>query len=157
MSKVRRSNAGRWILLVQALVFLVFGGLEVAAYPAETCPYMAQSRAIAEDLIRCPTYSGTHPIFEMYTFSLGKHLAMIGIVFVFFAVRGRSQAAIQAGLIYVPVTLLIDWIPVVSWLGAAGASTSSFPPLVMAALISCLLSASGLWLNGRHSEWSTTS
>ena len=39
MSDGFRSNAGRWILLFQALVFFVLGGIEVWAYPKETCPY----------------------------------------------------------------------------------------------------------------------
>jgi hypothetical protein len=153
MSSKSRSNAGRWLLAIQALVFFVMGGFQLWTYPAETCPYMAQSRAIAEARIECPDYSGDHPVFEMYTFSLGKHITMIGIVFTCFAVLGRSKMAIQAGLIYVPVALLADWIPPVTWLNASGASTSLVPPISWAALISCVLCAAGLALNARHSEW----
>ena len=153
MSNGSRANIGRWILAFQALVFFVLGGVEVWAYPQETCPYMAASRAVAEDRIRCPDYSGDHPVFEMYTFSLGKHLTMIGVVFAYFALRGRSKEAIQAGLAYAPVALLLDWIPPLTWLDSSGAGTSLFPPIFWVALISCALSAAGLVLNARHSEW----
>ncbi len=153
MSNGSRSNAGRWILVLQAFVFFVVGGLEVWIYPQEVCPYMAASRAVAEDRIQCPDYSGDHPVFEMYTFSLGKHLTMIGVVFAFFAMRGRSKAAIQAGLIYLPLALLLDWIPPLSWFHTTGAATSLVPPIAWAALFSCALSAVGLVLNARHSEW----
>ena len=153
MSEGFRSNAGRWILLFQALVFFVVGGIEVWAYPKETCPYMAQSRAVVEDLVRCPEYTGDHPVFEMYTFSLGKHLTMIGVVFAYFALGGRSKAAIQAGLIYVPVALLVDWIPPLTWLAVAGAGSSLFPPIAWVALVSCALSGVGLLMNARDSEW----
>jgi hypothetical protein len=148
-----RSNAGRWILLFQALVFFVVGGLQIWAFPTEACPFMARSRAVVVDLIQCPAYTGEHPVFEMYTFSLGKHLTMIGVVFSYFALLGRSRAAIQAGLIYAPVALLVDWIPPLTWLAATDSSTSLFPPILGVALVSCLLSAIGLSLNFRHAEW----
>lgn len=154
MSKERRSNAGRWILAVQALAFFVVGG-QRWAFPEETCPHMALSRAVAEDRIECPEYTGDRPVFEMYTFSLGKHLTMIGIVFGYFALLGRSKAAIQVGLVYAPVALLLDWVPPLTWFGSTGASTSVFPPIAWAALISCVLSAAGLAINARHSEWSS--
>ncbi len=157
MSSTALSNAGRWLLAVQALVFFAAGGLYLWSRPEETCPLMAQSRAVAETLIQCPEYAGVHPVFEMYTFSLGKHLTMIGIVFVYFAVLGQSKVAIQAGLIYAPVALLVDWIPPLTWLRATGAGTSLFPPIAWAALISCALSAAGLVLNDRHSEWRSDS
>ena len=153
MSNGSRTNLGRWILAVQALIFFVLGGFEVWAFPTETCTYMGRSRAVVEDQIRCPEYSGEHPIFEMYTFSLGKHLTMIGVVFAFFAMRGRSKAAIQAGLIYLPLALLLDWIPPLSWFHTTGAATSLVPPIAWAALVSCALSTVGLVLNARHSEW----
>lgn len=153
MSNGSRANIGRWILAFQAIVFFVLGGVDVWAYPEETCPYMAASRAVAEDRIQCPDYSGDSPVFEMYTFSLGKHLTMIGVVFTYFALRGRSKEAIQAGLVYAPVALLLDWIPPLTWLDSSGAGTSLFPPIFWAALISCALSAAGLVLNARHSEW----
>ncbi len=153
MSNGSRSNAGRWILVLQAFVFFVVGGLEVWIYPQEVCPYMAASRAVAEDRIQCPDYSGDHPVFEMYTFSLGKHLTMIGVVFAYFGLRGRSKVAIQTGLIYMPVALLIDWVPPLTWFDASGAGTSLFPPIFWAALISRALSAAGLVLNQRHPEW----
>ncbi len=149
-----RSNPGRWILVFQALVFFAAGGFEVWAFPTETCHFMALSRAVAEDLIQCPAYSGDHPVFEMYTFSLGKHLTMIGIVFAYFGLRGRSKAAIQAGLLYMPVALLLDWLPPLTWLHASGAGTSLFPPIFWAAMVSCGLSAAGLVLNARNAEWS---
>ena len=93
------------------------------------------------------------PEAEMYTFSLGKHLTMIGIVFAYFALRGRSRAAIQAGLIYAPVALLIDWIPPLTWFAATGSGTSLFPPIFWVAVVSCALSAVGLTMNFRHVEW----
>ena len=51
MSNESRSNAGRWLLAFQALVFFVVGGFEVWAYPQETCPYMATSRSLVEERI----------------------------------------------------------------------------------------------------------
>lgn len=147
-------NAGRWILGIQALVFFVIGGFEIAAFPTEACTYMGRARGVVADLIACPSYSGAQPVFEMYTLSLGKHIAMIGLVFLYFAVRGRSQAAIQVGLIYAPIALLFDWIPVVTWLGASGASDSVFPVIAQVAVLSTLLSAAGLWANAHHPEWS---
>lgn len=153
MPSESRSNAGRWILVFQALTFFVIGGFEVWAFPNETCSYMAMSRAVAEDRIQCPEYVGDHPVFEMYTFSLGKHLTMIGVVFACFAVRGRSKGAIQAGLVYVPVALVLDCIPPLTWFRATGAGTSLLPPIAWAAIISCALSSAGLALNSRHSEW----
>ena len=123
------------------------------AFLQGTCPYLAASRAVAEDRIQCPDNSGGHPVFEMYTFSLGKHLTMIGVVFVYFALRGRGKEAIQAGLVYAPVALLLDWIPLLTWFDSSGAGTSLFPPIFWLALISCALSAAGLVLNARHSEW----
>ena len=155
MSEGPRFNPGRWILVFQALVFFVLGGVQVWAYPVESCPYMARARDVAEERIQCPQYSGEQPVFEMYTFSLGKHLTMIGIVFAYFGLRGRSKAAIQAGLVYAPVALLVDWIPPLTWLHATGAATSLFPPIAWVALVSCALSAAGLVLNSRHPEWST--
>ena len=155
MSKGSRFNPGRGILVLQALVFFVLGGLQVWAFPGETCPYMARSRAVVEERIQCPQYSGEQPIFEMYTFSLGKHITMIGVVFLYFGLWGRSRAAIQAGLVYAPVALLVDWIPPLTWLHTSGAGTSQFPPIAWLALISCALSAAGLILNLRHSEWSS--
>ena len=149
----RRSNAARWILAFQALVFLMLGGLEVWAFPKEVCPFMAASRSLAEEAISCPEYVGEHPIFEMYTFSLGKHLTMIGAVFVYFAIAGRSKAAIQLGLLYPPVALLIDLIPPWTWFSTSGVGTSLFPPLFWLAMISCALSCAGLVLNARHGEW----
>ena len=153
MSRIAVSNAGRWLLGFQALVFFALGGLQIWSQPEETCPLMARSRAVVEDLIQCPAYVGEHPVFEMYTFSLGKHLTMIGIVFAYFALLGRSKTAIQAGLIYAPIALLVDWIPPLTWLRETGAGTSLFPPIAWLALISCALSAAGLVLNARHSEW----
>ena len=153
MSNGLRSNAGRWILLFQALFFFVLGGFEVWAYPNEMCPYMAAGRAVAEDRVQCPEYVGVHPVFEMYTFSLGKHVTMIGIFFAYFALRGQSKAAIQAGLLYVPVALLLDWVPPLTWFSTTGAGTTLFPPIFWLAMISCALSAIGLALNARHSEW----
>ena len=153
MSSKALTNAGRWLLGLQALVFFALGGLQLWSQPEETCPLMARSRAVVETLVQCPAYVGEHPVFEMYAFSLGKHLSMIGIVFLVFAVFGRSKAAIQAGLIYVPIALLVDWIPPLTWLRQSGAGTSLFPPIAWGALISCGLSTAGLLLNARHSEW----
>ena len=150
-----RSNPGRWILVFQALAFFVVGGLEVWVYPTATCHLMALSRGVVEDLIQCPSYVGVHPVFEMYTFSLGKHLTMIGIVFAYFGLRGSSKTAIQAGLLYAPVALLLDWIPPVTWLSTSGAGASLFPPIAWVAVVSCALSAVGLVLNGRSSEWNS--
>lgn len=155
MSNGLRSNAGRWILLFQALFFFVVGGFEVWAYPNEMCPYMAAGRAVAEDRVQCPEYAGVHPVFEMYTFSLGKHQLMIGLFFLGFAVRGRSRAVIQAGLVYVAVAHLVDWIPPLTWL--AGASSSLLPPIGLAAVIFTVLNAVALVLNSRHSEWRASS
>ena len=155
MSIRSRSNPARWILGIQALVLFVFGGFEVSAFPTEMCPYMAAGRAIAQDLIECPAYTGENPVFEMYTFSLGKHQLMIGLFFLGFAVRGRSRAVIQAGLVYVAVAHLVDWIPPLTWL--AGASSSLLPPIGLAAVIFTVLNAVALVLNSRHSEWRASS
>jgi hypothetical protein len=155
MTGVSRTNAGRWILLVQVLVLFVFGGLEIWAFPAEMCPYMAASRAIAEDRVVCPSYSGENPIFGMYTFSLGKHLTMIGLTFAYFALRGRSRAAIQAGLLYVAIAHIIDGIPPITWMHASGVGTSLFPTISWAAVILSVLSGVGMWLNVNHAEWKT--
>lgn len=148
-----RFNAGRWILAFQALGFFVLGGVQVWLFPEQTCPYMAASRAVAEGFIKCPDYLGEHPVFEMYTFSLGKHLTLIGVVFGYFAIRGQSQAAIQVGLVYAPVATLLDVIPPWTWLHTSGVSTSLFPPIFWQAIISCALSGAGLIANARHGEW----
>ena len=156
MSNRSRTNAARWILSFQALVFFIAGGFEIMAFPKEMCPYMGKMRAVVEDRIECPEYLGDHPIFEMYTFSLGKHQLMIGLVFAYFAVIGRSRSVIQAGLIYGPVAHLIDWIPPLTWLTSSGASTTMFPPILGSAVLLCVLSAVGLPINARHSEWTST-
>ena len=156
MSNLSRTNAARWILSFQALVFFIAGGFEIMAFPKEMCPYMGKMRAVVEDRIECPEYLGDHPIFEMYTFSLGKHVLMIGLMFAYFAVFGRSKAAIQAGLIYAPLTLAIDWIPPLTWLTSSGASTTLFPPIFWSAVLAFVLSAAGLSINARHSEWTST-
>jgi hypothetical protein len=148
-----RSNPGRWILAFQALVFFVIGGSQLWAFPEESCPHMARSRAVVEERVVCPAYTGVQPVYEMYTFSLGKHLTMIGVVFAFFALGSRSKAGITAGLLYVPVALLVDWIPPLTWLNATGAGTSLLPPIFWLAVVSCALSATGLALNARHPEW----
>ena len=146
-------NGGRWLLGVQMLVFFVLGGFQLWAFPEETCPYMALSRAVVEDRVACPQYAGDHPVFEMYTFSLGKHLTMIGVVFAWFAIRGRSKAVIHAGLVYVPVALAIDCVPPLTWLGSAGVVGPGWPPICVAALLSVALSAAGIVWNARAAEW----
>ena len=153
MSNQFRSNRGRWILLFLTLAFLIPGGIEVWAFPKEICPYMAFGRSVAEDQVQCPAYTGEHPVFEMYSFSLGKHLTMIGLVFAYFALRGGSKEAIQLGLVYVPVALWIDWIPPLTWFDSSGVGTSIFPPIFWVAVFSTPLSVLGLWINGRHWEW----
>jgi hypothetical protein len=153
MSRRFRSNAGRWILALQAFVFLVFGGFELWAYPAQTCPYMASSRSVVEALVVCPSYDGEAPVFEMYTFSLGKHITMIGLLFLYFAFRGRSRSSIDAGLLYIPAALLLDWIPALTWFDSSGAGTGLFPPIFWAATVSCALSLFGVTRNAKHAEW----
>ena len=153
MSQVDRSNLGRWILAIQALPGFVIGGSLLWAFPEQSCPLMAESRGVAEALVQCPAFVGENPVFEMYTFSLAKHITMIGVVFTYFAVFGRSKQAIQAGLLYIPITLLADWVPPLTWLREAGASAELLPGIARLALGSCVLSGLGLWLNARHPEW----
>ena len=153
MAKPDLTNPGRWVVVLQASVFFVVGGFELWAFPKETCPYMALSRAVVEERVVCPEYVGESPVFEMYTFSLGKHITMIGIVFLYFAMRGRSKDLVQAGLLYPPIALLVDWAPPLTWFADTGAGASLTPPIFWLALVSCALSAVGWVLNERHPEW----
>jgi hypothetical protein len=153
MVQADRSNVGRWILGIQGFAGFVMSGSLMWMLPEQACPLMAESRGVAEALVQCPAYVGENPVFEMYTFSLAKHITMIGVVFTYFAAFGRSKQAIQAGLLYFPITLLMDWVPPLTWLQEAGAGAELFPGIARVALASCVLSGLGFWLNARHSEW----
>jgi hypothetical protein len=153
MAQADSSNVGRWILGLQALLMFVIAGSLMWMRPEQACPLMAESRGVADALVQCPAYVGENPVFEMYTFSLAKHITMIGVVFTYFAAFGRSKQAIQAGLLYFPITLLVDWVPPLTWLREAGVSAELIPGIARLALASCALSGVGLWLNARHSEW----
>ena len=115
---------------------------------------MAALRGIADSSIACPSYTGAHAVFEIYTVSLGKHQAMIALVFAYFAAFGSSKAAITIGLAYWAVAGTLDIVPVVTWFAANGLVTSSFPGIVTLALVFVAVAAVGVPTNHRNREWS---
>ena len=89
---IRSRNWARGILLSQCL-FVVVGGLAITLAPEQACERMAALRGIREAAVQCPSYTGAEPVFEMYTFSLGKHQALIALVFSYF-----SRSSVEAKL-----------------------------------------------------------
>ena len=153
MTSTRSSrNWARGILLSQCL-FVLVGGLAITLAPEQACERMAALRGIREATVQCPRYTGAEPVFEMYTFSLGKHQALIALVFSYFAVFGRSKAAINIGLIYLSVAASLDAIPVLTWLADSEVVISPFPRIFFLALVFTLSALFAVPANIRHHEW----
>ena len=150
---IRSRNGGRGVLLAESL-FVLVGGLSIALAPEQACQRMAELRGIAADAVECPSYTGTMPVFEMYTFSLGKHQALIALVFAYFALLGRSRAAINVGLVYLAVAAALDAIPVATWFSDREIVTAAFPGIFLLALVFSAGALFGVPLNSRHREWS---
>ena len=146
-----RRNWARGLLLAESL-FVIVGGLSIALAPEEACQRMAALRGLLQDAVQCPSYTGAQPVFEMYTFSLGKHQALIALLFSYFALLGTSKAAINSGLLYWAVAGILDAIPVLTWLSSGEIVTSGFPGIFVLALVFTVIGSLGIPLNSRHSE-----
>lgn len=147
-----RRNWARGLLSLEA-AFVIVGGLSVALAPEEACSRMAALRGLGDGPFSCPSYVGAQPVFEMYTFSLGKHQALIAALFVYFALFGRSKAVINAGLVYLPVATLLDAVPVYTWFSEHGLVTAPVPGILVLAGAFTLVAAISLPLNMQHPEW----
>ncbi len=145
-------NWARAALLLES-AFVIVGGLAIALAPEEACERMAALRGLATSAVRCPSYVGAEPVFEMYTFSLGKHQAMIAMVFSYFALAGSSKAAINIGLAYLAVAASLDAIPVVTWFSTNDLVVSSFPGVFLMALVFTAVAAAAIPANHRSREW----
>ena len=146
-------NWSRLLLAFQALVVGV-GGASVWVFPEEACTRMAGMRALVADAITCPRYLGEHAVFEMYNFSLGKHHAMLGLLFASFAIFGRSREVINLGFAYFAIAMALDSVPVFTWLSPM--VSAPLPAIGRAGLVFVAISALGIYWNSRHSEWSAT-
>jgi hypothetical protein len=135
------------------MIIFTFTGLMIMSSPTETSIRMGMSRGVVEQNIISPSYNGENPVFEMYTFSLGKHITMIGALFIIFGLFGNSKAVIDAGFIYMPITLFVDWMPVITWLRTSGASSSLFPGIFWAMVVTTVICIVGLIFNARSTEW----
>jgi hypothetical protein len=130
----------------------VASGIGLWATPETACQNLAGSRGLVASAVQCPSYTGAHAVFEMYSFSLGKHFWMIGLVFGYFALRGRRDA-VAAGLIYVPVALAIDCLPPLSWFAEAGVvGPASWAPIYTLTAVSAAMGAVGLIANARGDD-----
>ena len=143
-------NWSRPLLAIQALV-VGLGGVGIRVFPEEACARMAGLRALVADAISCPRYLGEHAVFEMYNFSLGKHHAMLGLLFGYFAAFGRSRAAINLGFIYFAVAMSLDVLPVLTWLEPS--SSTVWPPIARAGVLFLFFACLGIHWNGRAREW----
>ena len=151
-SIIRSRNWARGVLLSECL-FVLVGGLAITLAPEQACERMAALRGIPEVAVQCPSYTGAEPVFEMYTFSLGKHQALIALVFSYFAFFGRSKAAINIGLIYFAVAGSLDAIPVLTWFADSELVISPFPGIFVLAFVFTLGALFAVPANTRHHEW----
>lgn len=143
------SKLARGLLVAQA-VFFVAAGIGLWAQPEAACHNLAASRGLVASAVQCPSYTGAHAVFEMYSFSLGKHFWMIGVLFSYFALRSGRRDAVAAGLVYVPVALALDCLPPLSWFAEAGVvGPSSWAPIYTLTAVSALMGAVGLIANSR--------
>ena len=150
---MKRRNWGRGLLVVETLLF-GSAGFWLWTQPELACQFMGESRGILESLVRCPSYAGEHPVFEMYSFSLAKHIAMLNIAFAYFAIFGRSKEGINAGFIYLAFANALDCVPIVTWFASSEAlSPGTWPPMFRIGALSVILAAVGVPLNSRHAEW----
>ena len=148
----RHRNPARGLLAVVA-AFVAIGGTALAIAPEESCLRWASMRGVTESVIQCPAYEGTHVALELLNFSLGKHMAMIGGLFFYFAFWGRSRAAIDCGFLYFAAAMALDSTPVFTWL--LPMVSSVIPPISIAGLAFVSIAVIGIRLNARHPEWLT--
>lgn len=146
---MRGLKLARWMLALQA-VFFVAAGIGMWSDPEALCHSLATSRGLAASAVHCPTYTGAHAVFEMYSFSLGKHFAMLGVLFAYFALRSSGRDVVAAGLIYVPVALALDCVPPLTWFAEAGVvGLSSWAAIYTLTAVSAAMSAVGLFAGRR--------
>lgn len=141
------------LALLGESAFVMIGGLAIALAPEEACERMAALRGLAMSAVACPSYVGGEPVFEMYTLSLGKHQAMLAMVFAYFALAGSSEAAINIGLAYLAVAASLDVVPVVTWFSTNDLVVSSFPGIFALAFIFTAVAVAAIPANHRNSEW----
>ena len=79
---------------------------------------------------------------------------MLGLLFGFFAIFGRSREFINLGFAYFAIAMALDSVPVFTWLSPM--VEVPLPPVGRAGLVFVAIGALGLYLNSRHSEWSAT-
>ena len=131
--------------------FVGIGGVAIWALPEDACPRWAALRGVEAALIDCPAYVGEHPVLELYNFSLGKHFVLLALFIGYFALLGRSRAAINLGYVYLATAMALDILPVVTWVGPL--VQAPFPPIALAGLGFVFLAVIGIRANSRHSEW----
>ncbi len=148
---MRARNGARGLLAVMA-AFVSAGGLGMWLAPEEGCTRWAALRGLAPSTIECTGYSGEHAVAELYGFSLSKHHTMLGLLFFYFAIFGRSREAIDLGFAYLALAMLLDSVPVFTWI--APLVSVSPAPIGVAGLVFLMLSALGIRTNSRHPEWS---
>jgi hypothetical protein len=140
------------VLLAMQAGFVAVGGLGMWLAPEEGCQRWAALRGIELAAIECPRYVGEHAVLEMYNFSLSKHHAMLGVLFAYFAVYGRSREVINLGFAYFAIAMALDSAPVFTWLSPL--VSASFPPIGRSGLVFVAIAALGIYWNSRHPEWS---
>lgn len=135
---------------------VAIGGAAIAFFPEQACERMAALRGVDPSAVLCPLYDGANPVFETYAFSLGKHQALIALVFSYFAIAGNSKAAITLGLGYWAVAATLDVVPVLTWLRASDLAVSSFPGIYLLGLVFTVVAAVAIPANHRSREWEDT-
>ena len=141
-------------MLATQACFVAIGGFGMWIVPEEGCLRWAAMRGIEPASIECPRYIGEHVVLEMYNFSLSKHHAMLGMMFAYLALFGRSRVVINLGFAYFALAMALDSLPVYTWL--APLVIEPLPRIGVAGLAFVGFSALGMWINSRHPEWSGT-
>ena len=145
-------NWARGVLLSEC-IFVLTGGLAIALAPEQACERMAALRGIAAVAVHCPSYTGAEPVFEMYTFSLEKHQALIALLFAYFSFFGRSRSAVNLGLSYFAIAASLDAIPVLTWFADSELVIHRFPGIFVLAFVLTLGALFAVPANTRHHEW----
>ena len=143
------SPLARGMLAVMA-AFVALSGLALWLAPGEGCPRWAALRGLADSDIACPSYAALQPVLELYNFSLGKQLALAGALFLGASLLRPSRRLIDVGLAYFAVAMVLDSLPVFTWLGST--ITESFPPVSRAGLVFVIWSGLGIHANARHAR-----
>lgn len=143
------SQLARGMLALMAAAVMA-SGLGLALAPSEGCVRWAGLRGLPESAIVCPSYNAAAPVLELYNFSLGKQLAFAGGLFLVIAIVRPSRRAIDVGLAYFALAMLIDSIPVLTWLDSI--VVESPPPVSRAGFLFAAWSAAGIYANAHRAR-----